>query len=289
MEVMTWLLREQYVCLDENLPQLWRVTKGSGMGLKHSSYIADLAFATLGDTWMTRREVLKNFQIVYLKRFRDDLLIISRDSDRMPFFFRCLRARLACAFKILVTEVSSVSVVMLAVEIFVDRGRFNCRPRTRPCNVPLSFDSAHPPTVHRWWPAAHCLSTRRLCSRAVDYERWLRCFFARLSWFHTPPSFVEWLRVRARSHLRNSMCKRVSNNVWFVLDWHSIHEQGLMNRAMRVFVNSAKAKMQLASELGKPPGIGLAWRCAGRRLVTITRQARADGGRGGRRLEGGNL
>ena len=77
--------------------------------------------------------------------------------------------------------------------------------------------------------------------------------------------------------------------MWFVLDWHSIHEQGLMNRAMRVFVNSAKAKMQLASELGKPPGIGLAWRCAGRRLVTITRQARADGGRGGRRLEGGNL
>ncbi len=48
-EVLMWLLKEQYVCLNETSPQLWKVSKGSGMGLKHSSYIADLAFATLGD------------------------------------------------------------------------------------------------------------------------------------------------------------------------------------------------------------------------------------------------
>lgn len=48
-EVLPWFLREQYVCLSEESPQLWKVTKGSGMGLKRSSYIADLAFATFGD------------------------------------------------------------------------------------------------------------------------------------------------------------------------------------------------------------------------------------------------
>ncbi len=116
-----------------------------------------------------------------------------------------------------------------------------------------------------------------------------RCFVERLQFFHTPPSFVEWLRFRTRLFLRNSVCKQPSSNVWFVLDWHSIHELSIVNRAVRMYVNSPRARALLASELGYPPGIGFAWRCSGRRLVTITRLTRADGGRGGRRTRGGSF
>lgn len=86
-DVLVWLLREQYVCLGESGADLWRVVRGSGMGLKHSSCIADLAFASAGDVWAVRAGVQRMFKVVYYKSFRDDL-IVSERPECMARFFR---------------------------------------------------------------------------------------------------------------------------------------------------------------------------------------------------------
>ena len=68
-KVMQFLLNEQYVCLNGKSTKLWKVTKGSGVGLKHSGFIADLAFATLGDRWMVQPRVMQHFGVEYVKRY----------------------------------------------------------------------------------------------------------------------------------------------------------------------------------------------------------------------------
>lgn len=42
--VLRWLLKRQYVCTNDVDPRTWRDVRGSGMGFKHSSHVADLFF-----------------------------------------------------------------------------------------------------------------------------------------------------------------------------------------------------------------------------------------------------
>ncbi len=207
----------------------------------------------------------------------------------MPFFFTCFRHRIARAFKIVVTEVSSKAVTMLAVTVSVQQGLFVCFPRARPEHVPLSVDSAHPTTVHRWWPVGYALGTAKLCSRKADFVRWFGGFLRRLSFFHTPPTYVAWLSDFVMRLHRNSSIRRPrSRRMWFVCDYHSVHESGELNRCLQAFFGRWRSKQILGFEFAEPPSFGIAWRCAGRRLVASTRvETRAVGGRGGGGARGG--
>ncbi len=170
--VSTWLLKEQYVCISEQDQRLWKVARGNGMGLKHSSYIADLTFATLGDEWACSKAAKQAFGISCIKRFRDDLLVISSKPEKMYYFFKRLRARVGSAFTLEIPGVSQHSVTMLAVTITIEHSRVVCRPREREQHVPLTWDSPHPPTVHRWWPLGHGSSMRNLCTRRKEWNVW---------------------------------------------------------------------------------------------------------------------
>jgi hypothetical protein len=259
------------------------------MGLIHSAYIADLTFAELGDRGATRPEVRRAFGIEYYKRFRDDLLIITSKSHHMPFSFTCFRHRIARAFKILVTEISSNTVTMLAVTVSMQRGIFVCLPKARQEHVPLSVDSAHPTTVHRWWPVGYALGTAKLCSRESDFVRWFGCFLRRLEFFHTPPTYVAWLSEFVMRLHRNSSTRRPrSRKMWFVCDYHSAHEGGSLSGCVRAFFARPKSQQILQFMFADPPSVAIAWRCAGRRLVASTRvENRAVGGRGGGGPRGG--
>ena len=244
------------------------------MGLKHSSYVADLTFARLGDSWATRREVMLAFGIVYYRRFRDDLFILSRKPEQMWRFFFCLRARISRAFRIEVTELSSRMVTMLAVQVEICGQQFVCRPRPRACHVPLTWDSSHPSTVHRWWPVGHILGLRRLCTRKSEYISAVGAFLDRLLRFHTPTVFVDWLRafVKSFEQRSNSSRRAVSiSDVWMVLDWHSSHEHRDVSRAIHKFLSLPETGQTMRFLFARPPSISLAWRVVGRKLVALTR------------------
>ncbi len=116
--------------------RLWRVLEGSGVGLKHSPYIADLTFATLGDEWACRPETRNAFGILCIKRFRDHLFVVSDRPENMYWFFKWRRHSIIVAFKLEIPEVSSLRFIMLPVEISIEQGRFVCRPRQRAQRVP---------------------------------------------------------------------------------------------------------------------------------------------------------
>lgn len=137
------------MCVNERDPRLWRVVGGSGVGLKHSSYIVDLTFATLGDEWARSTPLKKAFGISHIKRFRDDHLVIANKPEKMHLFFKWLRRRIGVAFTMEIAEVSQKKVTTLAVTVSIENCRFACRA--------LTWDSAHPTSVHRWWPLGYCV------------------------------------------------------------------------------------------------------------------------------------
>lgn len=59
--VILWLLENQYVESDEADPIVCQVVIGSGMGLAHSSSIANAAFHTRAERWFTATAVRKAF------------------------------------------------------------------------------------------------------------------------------------------------------------------------------------------------------------------------------------
>jgi len=290
--VLRWLLNNQFVEIGASDPRVWRVLRGSGMGLKHSSYVADLTFAKLGDAWALRPEVRTAFGIVLFCRFRDDIFVISKRPQHMWRFFWCLRARTSRAFRIDVTEVSSTGVTILAVRVDVRNGRYVCSPRDRPEHVPLTWDSAHPAAVHRWWPVGHVLGMRRLCTLRSDYVLAVSRFCDRLRRFHTPSEFVAWVQHTARIlERRSSPSSRVvtSRDMWFVLDWHSTHMYGDVARNISQFWQSDETQAVLRFLFAAPPGLRLSWRVAGRKLINCTRgtlHERMEVGEGGGRWGG---
>ena len=78
--VLDFLIFEQFI-QSKYLPnRLWRVVKGSGMGLVHSSAVSDACLYTLAERpWACRVEVLREFGVKMFVRFRDDIFAVAAD------------------------------------------------------------------------------------------------------------------------------------------------------------------------------------------------------------------
>jgi len=90
-DVLNHLLDSQFVISEELGERLFKVVEGSGMGLKHSGHVMDLALANLVEgPWATSRNVQHAFGIKKLWRYSDDILFIAtkRDIMRRLFFSR---------------------------------------------------------------------------------------------------------------------------------------------------------------------------------------------------------
>lgn len=278
--VLDYLLAEQFVVIDDKDTRVWRVTKGSGLGLKHSNYIADIAFAVLGDEWACRKTVVANFGIHYYKRFRDDLLIISSRPERMYLFFRWLRSRVGKIFRLELTEVSRARVTMLAVDITVIGREFVYTPRDRVKHVPLSINRAHPPSVHAGWLVGYLLGLRKLCTRPRD---WGPCVVVCLLWFRrffTPRTFVDWIRdTTEQLAKRDTNSRDAVRRIWLVCDWHSVHVHRDVGFSIRRLFNKSRIQSMLGMCFAEQPIIGIAYRVAGRRLFSASTRSNLDGRR----------
>lgn len=164
------------------------------------------------------------------------------------------------------TEVSSRSITMLEVEVFLHNGLFSCRPRARPVHAPLSQDSAHPATVHKRWPPGYMQSTTKFCRHRSDHARRCVTLFWRLCCFHTPSSFVSWLGAFSKPR-RNSFGEPCQPRMWLVLEWRSVHVAGHVSRSLRRLMSSDKIRALFLHLFGRAIDLGIGWRVAGRRLT----------------------
>ena len=147
------LLNEQYVESKATPGKMWKVAKGSGMGLKHSGETADAALFTRVMEWATREETCKTFGIDGIFQFRDDILMLCNDSEAFEEFFAQL-SKHAGYFTISFDEKSFESIDWLDITIFRHNSRWLIKPFFKKSNigVPLSCPSAHNPAVHLSWP-----------------------------------------------------------------------------------------------------------------------------------------
>ena len=104
-EVVRFLLTHQFVASRRHPERLWRVQKGSGMGMKNSGELSDTAFAFLVERWCLKPDTLGMFAIDLCGRFKDDIIIVARDRALTKLFVWSMKHR-SKYYKIKVKKVS---------------------------------------------------------------------------------------------------------------------------------------------------------------------------------------
>ena len=167
-EAVYFLLAHQYI-ESKLLPGRCWVTKiGSGMGLRHSGAIADLAFAMLAELpWALKPYNLSAYGIKTYMRFKDDIFVVANDKIKLREWYWRLRDGATC-FKTIVEQYSLSCVSMLQVTVSVEGSRLVARPKFKEMSleVPLCTSSAHARHVHRW----PCSFIRNLGLISTDYR-----------------------------------------------------------------------------------------------------------------------
>ena len=234
-KVVDWLCRNQYV-QSEFLPDLtYRVTRGSGMGLRHSGEVSDAGFWIAAERWLLTTSVRQWCSITYWRRFRDDIFAITSNFPRFKHVFRGLRSRAALeAFKLFTEDVSQSKITFLAVDVVVINGGFVTKPRERIVALFLSEYSAHPRHVHISWPCTVAKSFGSICLHLKEQRAAENDFLARLQRFFTCPTTTSRVRrslVERRPRVIKD--KTPKNTTWLVVDHHPLYRTGRVSRAMR--------------------------------------------------------
>ena len=119
-----FLLSHQFIRTPLDPGRLWKVTRGSGMGMVHSSSICDAALYTRAEKRFTLQMGNRRaHNIINYLRFRDDIWIAHNNPPLgRPFSRWCELFRRRCGetWKPEVVELSGEAVTMLAVRVFID-------------------------------------------------------------------------------------------------------------------------------------------------------------------------
>ena len=161
-KVDLFLLTHQFVASERHPEWLWRVQKGSGMGMKNSGELSNAAFAFLVERWCLKPDTLSAFAIDLYGRFKDDI-IVARNRNLTKHFVWCMKHR-SKYYKIKVEEISDMSVIFLEVRVWKDGSRFVTGPEFKPTSLwqPLGTDSVHAHRCHTSWPAARLTMSQAL-------------------------------------------------------------------------------------------------------------------------------
>eukprot|EP00974_Lingulodinium_polyedra_P125196 11193593-Lingulodinium_polyedra.AAC.1 len=144
-DVARYLLQHQYVQSKRLKGRLFRVTQGSGMGLIHSSSIADMALAVLGEIEFAADEKTKEkFEIFQYMRFEDDIFILATHRAKARAYIHHLQDLIKDVFELELVQVSARSVEMLAVELFIQKEILHAKIKPKASGPPLSSTSSHP-------------------------------------------------------------------------------------------------------------------------------------------------
>lgn len=148
-----FLLTHQFVeCGLLGTQQLYRVSKGSGMGLAHSGALSDLVLAHCAERFLSSQvHAPKCFF-----RFRDDVVCIFQNRESMKAFVGQYKHECK-PYRIMVEDISCVAVDFLEVSVSKDpaSGSFVVYPRIKPTSLGtfmLSNSSMHNKHTLNSWP-----------------------------------------------------------------------------------------------------------------------------------------
>jgi hypothetical protein len=164
VDVILFLLTYQYVQSNELVGRMFQVAKRTGMGLKHSSELANVALAMVAEESFACDPISRRqFGMLLYVRYFDDIFIVAPQPKTFHKWFS--RFKVVChQFRPEIVESSGVGVDMLNMHIHMLGG---CQHTDTTCkatslSVPLMCDSAHAPHVHRW-PTGALKGVLRLC------------------------------------------------------------------------------------------------------------------------------
>ena len=176
----------QFVSVPGFQDVVWKVQKGSGMGLPGAGEISDAALLSMAELpYATDPEVQKKFGIHEYLRFKDDIFIVFDSPNKViGEWLRNFRQRTRF-FVIEMDKLSSSGVVMLDTFVskglgFESTGHLDPDLYEKPSSIklPLSRFSAHNPAIHHHWPGGQIHRYKPLCSSKASYCEavgWRRC------------------------------------------------------------------------------------------------------------------
>eukprot|EP00933_Yihiella_yeosuensis_P044464 TRINITY_DN39620_c0_g1_i1.p1 TRINITY_DN39620_c0_g1~~TRINITY_DN39620_c0_g1_i1.p1 ORF type:complete len:635 (+),score=76.46 TRINITY_DN39620_c0_g1_i1:476-2380(+) len=268
-EALQFLLSTQFVTseLHELQGRVWKVLRGSGMGLKHSGDLADSALLFKAEhAWACNRDVMNFHGIQAYWRFRDDILIIATDPKlSLPYVTKFMSS--AGYFKVLCERVSRTEVRFLDVRVWKQGVAFLSAPTWKPTSlgIPLCLSSAHPPHVHSSWPVGLIKRLGSLASRAADAENAKKILIARFKNHLASPAILHLLEATPTwgKPRRQHACQQMQHDQpvqWLTLGYHPALRLP-MHKALRRFLeNVSMNSLYMFSFQSSAPVVRISWR-----------------------------
>ena len=258
-EVDLFPLTHQFVASKRHPERLWRVQKGSCMGMKNSGELSDAAFSFLVERWCSKPDTLSAFAIDLYGRFKDDIIIVARNRHLTKHFVWDMTHRSKC-YKIKKKKISDISVKFLEVRVWKDGSLFVTGPAFKPTSLwqPLGTDSAHASHCHTSLPAARLIMSRALSGNPSIFQKAKQELINRFIAHFAPESVI--MNLRRTDGL--AALKRVTerDGMWLVVGFHTVIYRTL-RRAIASF--QASKEMQECYEWAsgaKCPRIRIAWK-----------------------------
>ena len=284
--VAFFLLRNQLIRSDLLPNRCWRVIKGSGMGLKHSSALCDAAlFAKCERPFILNKAAAQFFGIKYYRRFKDDMFAIVSNPGKAGAWLHCVRKRCKGTFLFTCESCSRVAVTMLALKVLRGPlGTVLTEPRPLTLDGPiLSITSAHHSSVHRGWPSALLRNQLGMTSVELRYSVAQRAI-ERFAKHFASEAVIHGLRCEAQRWQsnnwvsRHTVAKGVTSNsggdskiVWLVLPGHpALRGFREIERALRnLQMDSLWSSAWRSAWQGPAPAIRISWKSCLPHAVSI--------------------
>ena len=247
----------------------WRVVQGSGMGLSHSSSIADMAFFILAERrFGALRETHETLCIRHYVRYRDDIYFSGTCFTSLQLFIQELRKR-AFPFIVEVEGCSRTRITMLCSDIeATEDKKYRLRLVQKIKGPPLSMSSAHSDTVHSW-PYGLMKSIDSFITYEEDLVPERQKFIDRFVTNVAEPERIAKLRGMLLGPSRYKKKVKIrrddpvpKDNMWLVLPYHPMWQYAPLNSLIRNFTSDPMKNMLFMDAFGTaiPPSIGVSWK-----------------------------
>ena len=236
-DIISFLLRHQYVC-SELLPELvWDVLEGAGQGLVMSAAVASSSFLhanELNGPAIARSATLSGYNCLYYRRYVDNLFAIFSDAGSMRRFLQFLRSQLLVySGKVEDADVDGFDFLDCRYNIV------RCGTYARIFSTPilkleanfLSVYSCHPWALHVAWPIAYIRRVHERCHTTADYHKYKGLFLNTLATQGWPHKLLRHFDQETNYHVPHHLfrgpllAKRDrQRNFWLVLPFHPMWE-----------------------------------------------------------------
>jgi len=269
--VLKSILGSQYVSVRGCNDTVWKVVRGSGMGVVCSGEVSDVCFYALAEKhFCLDPHVRKKFDIMYYGRFKDDgLLIIGGNVESRVKFFNFFKTR-AKFFDVKVESISRCSCTMLDVRLYKGErwrqsGILDSELYEKQTSqwVPLSDTSQHPDSVHKSWPKMmlrRCVHRCSSKSKAKAAQNRFHAAMAKRFGLHKymldPPVY------------KQSKPKNFSKHSRIIFPFHKDWQAAGVSKILRD-ESRRMSSCELLRTILPFDQISVSWRLGGRHLVQI--------------------